>query len=98
MKRIYRYTIYPLPEQEITINALVEDGVVVHPRTQVLKIDTIRDEPSMWCLIDTDMPTTEIKLKLYGTGWELPDTIDSKNYLGSFIWNDSEIYHIFFEG
>ena len=95
MKRIYRYPIKLEKEQKICINALCENGVYIRPRQQVLKVDTIRGIPSIWCLVDTNAYETEINLYIYGTGWDISDYAETRNYLGSFIIDDAEIYHVF---
>lgn len=97
MKRIYRYPIKLETEQEICINGLCENWTYVHPRKQVLKVDTIRGIPSIWCLVDTNAYETKIKLRIYGTGWDMPEDVEKRNYLGSFIIEDAEIYHVFID-
>lgn len=97
MKRIYRYPITFQKEQEIHINALYENGAYIRPRQQVLKVDTIRGIPSIWCLVDTGACEVKIKLRIYGTGWDIPEDIETRDYLGSFIVEDAEIYHVFID-
>ena len=94
-KVIYRYPIKLVEEQEIYINSSGDyDGV----KKQILKIDTIRDIPFMWCLVQPNAPKRKVKLRLYGTGWEMPEDILRQNYLGSFILEDyGEIYHVFID-
>lgn len=67
-KTIYRYPIKFAEEQEIEINALQENGIYLAPKKQILKIDTIRDIPSVWFLVQPDAPKRKVKLRLYGTG------------------------------
>jgi hypothetical protein len=97
-KVIYRYPIKLVEEQEIEINGLQEDYRYVSAKKQIIKIDTIRGIPSMWCLVQPNAPKRKVKLHLYGTGWEMSEDILRQNYLGSFILKDyGEIYHVFID-
>ena len=97
-KVIYRYPIKLVEEQEIEINALREDGRYLAPKKQVLKIGIIRGIPSMWCLVQPNAPIRKIKIRLYGTGWKMPEDVWKHTYLGSFIFEDcGEIYHVFID-
>ena len=52
----------------------------------------------MWCLVQPNAPKRKVKLRLYGTGWEMSEDILRQNYLGSFILEDcGEIYHVFID-
>lgn len=96
-KAIYRYPIKLVEEQEIEINALKEDYRYLPAKKQILKIDTIRGIPSIWCLVQPNEIKRKVKLRLYGTGWEMSEDIQRQNYIGSFILGDCEIYHIFID-
>lgn len=97
MKAIYRYPIEFKLEQDFFINGLVEDGKFVLAKEQVLKVDVIRGIPSIWFMVNKNAPKINVKLYLFGTGWEIPEDIKKKDYLGSFIMDNAEIYHIFME-
>ena len=97
MRTIYRYDIKLQEEQEIYVPELSFGNMRTAFQGQVLKVDMIRGIPSIWCLVDTDMPSRKVKIHLVGTGWVVPDNILNGDYLGSFIIGDSEIYHLFVE-
>ena len=95
MRTIYRYSLKPTEEQEIMINGLSDTTSI---REQILKVDTIRGIPSIWCLVDNEAPLEPLKIKLYGTGWPITNKeINKDNYLGSFFLGSTEIYHVFLE-
>ena len=95
MRIIYRYSLKLTERQEIMINGLKNTKNI---REQILKVDTIRGIPSIWCLVDTEAPIKSLKIRLYGTGWPINNKeINKSNYLGSFFLYDSEIYHLFLE-
>ena len=99
-RKIFRYPLELKEAQEILIpGCLKEDSDIIEisVRDQVIKVDTIRGIPSIWCILDEGRPLRRLKLNLYGTGLEAPKA-KPENYLGSFMIMDSEIYHIFIDG
>lgn len=97
MRTIYRFNIgFGCPE--INVHGLTENGIQVPFKDQILKIDVIRGIPSMWCLVDTDIPEEPHRFMTYGTGWPVGADVNAKNYVGSFIFSEcGEIYHVFLE-
>lgn len=98
MNSIFRYPLELKETQEILINSLPkEDSLATYrARDQIIKVGSIREIPSIWCIVNPNAPKIKLKLKLYGTGWDSPKA-KPENYLGSFTIMDSEIYHIFID-
>ena len=97
MKTIHRFKI-GFGCTEINIHGLAEKGIQVPFKDQILKIDVIRGIPSIWCLVDTDIPEEPHRLMTYGTGWPVGADVSAKDYVGSFIFSEyGEIYHVFLE-
>lgn len=94
MKTIYRYHVNFI-RQPVLVPGFRKDGELVPFKEQVIKVDVIRGMPSIWCLVDTDENDIERNISVVGTGWSVKDTDGKENYLGSFIYEDSEIYHLF---
>ena len=95
MQTIYRYNLKLTEEQTISFPSLAESGRMLEPHEQVLKVDIIRGIPSIWVLVDTELPECELPLTIYGTGWSTHKA--REQYLGSVIFDDSgEIYHVFY--
>ena len=92
MKTIYRYQIPFLGQP---IKAPIDPTEPI--KEQILKVDIIRGEPSIWILCDTDFPEREINIRVYGTGFSMERVHTKENYLGSFIIGESEIYHCFLD-
>lgn len=93
MTTIYRYDLTPaLMGQECIIHIPYLSGTVTL-KDQLCKVDLIRDIPSVWFMVDTDLPLETYSITAYGTGWDMGTTIP-QDYLGSIILEDyGEIYH-----
>ncbi len=55
-----------------------------------------QDIVCVWVLVDTLTPTQEGTFLTFGTGWELPDDIKSKTFIGT-VKTGMFIWHIFFD-
>lgn len=72
MKAIYKYRI---PFMETS-------KVVLHKDAKVLRIDGFDGALWLWAIVDTEQPLVERTFYLYKTGGQMPDDIDTYNYLG----------------
>ena len=85
MMKIWKYSIIaPTCDFEMPINA------------QILCVQVQRDIPQIWALVNSDNPKTIRKIRVYGTGHDIPD--NPGIYIGTFQVNGGTyIYHVFEE-
>ena len=71
------------------------EGVVSMPAdAEILAVQTQRDYPYIWAIVDPEKPVDERRVKVYGTGHQLPDK--PGKYLGTFqLANGALVYHAF---
>lgn len=92
MRRIYKYPLITTDVQTIKVPGLVGASGF---KEQVLKIDSQRNIPCLWCLVDDEEPEQEITLVIVGTGNPMP-FMSKDDYLGSYMVFEGEfVGHIF---
>ena len=77
MKRIYRKTI------EITDSQVISDFGLV----RVLAVEDRRGEPEVWYELEDDGPPMSITLRVFGTGFILPE--NPGTYIGHFLAHEN---------
>ena len=93
MKTIYKYELDTIPEQTLSIPEYNEP----------LFVKMQRGVPCIWFLVNPDTNSKNVKIKIYGTGHNIPDTAfksDSCNiqeqYVGSFMeLSENLVWHVF---
>ncbi|MGL5912788.1 MAG: DUF7352 domain-containing protein [Bacteroidales bacterium] len=86
MKTIYKYPIEVTNEQTIKL-----------PKgAKILTIQTQRETPCIWAMIDkTEQETEEVELRVHGTGHDVPDS-ETLRYIGTFqLHGGSLVFHTF---
>lgn len=85
MKVIYKYII------EIEDEILLE----IPQHAQILSIQTQKDKPCIWAVVETDNPIVKRNLKLIGTGHEIKNYMNC-NFIGTFQVHDGAgVFHLF---
>lgn len=97
MKKVFRYELDFSLNKKGYLQCELEVPLSDYKNTKdcLLKLDVIRDVPSIWFLVDTSVPKQKVNICCFGTGWDIPDEFSKENYLGSFIIDGAEIYHCF---
>lgn len=83
-KSIWKFPIRILDEQTIVMpaGAKILFGAVQH------------GIPNVWAEVDIYAPQVERTIRIYGTGWQLPDA--PGRYIGTFMMYDGyEVYHAY---
>ena len=85
--KIFKYPFHITPQQSVSL-----------PRfSKILKVDTQREVPCIWAMVDPTEKMEEHDLFIFGTGHDLPEDIEANyNYIGT-IQTTEEIYvwHVF---
>lgn len=85
MKRIYKYPLSIAPVQTLGIPA----------GATLLTVQTQRNQPCLWALVDPERLQEEVRLRMVGTGHEFEDA-DQWEYLGSFQLDAGMlVFHVF---
>lgn len=68
--------------------------VVMPMQSKVLSIQVQRGEPTMWALVETDLPKVTREFRVRGTGHEIGD--DCGPFIGTFQLHDGAlVFHLF---
>lgn len=63
---------------------------------KILKAGTQKGVPTLWALVDTEKPETEIEILIYYTGSEIEQDLSRIEHLGTLLLHKEElIIHIF---
>ena len=86
-------TIHKFPlDGNAEVNVLMMPG-----DADILCVDVQRGVPCVWARLDTRAPKREWRVRVYGTGHELPADVPL-HYIGTFLWvGGAEVYHVFNE-
>jgi hypothetical protein len=84
MKTIHKY---PL---EVGMNILEV------PYLKILNVINQYNKPTLYVIVDTEMPYKEIQVIVAGTGWELEDNVLDNNYVGT-VNTGSFVWHVFYK-
>ncbi len=86
MKTIFKYPLLMLVKQKI----LIPKG------GEILRVQTQREIPNIWVLVDTEKENQQRTIGIYGTGFVLPSDLDKRQYIGTFeLLRGEKIYHVF---
>lgn len=94
MRRIYKYPIMS-DFVKIKIPVLVENGVEVDFKSQVLHLDYQNKIPCLWILVDTGARIATRCIETFGTGFEIPENILLRDFLGT-LQNPPYVWHFFY--
>ena len=83
MKKIYKYEL-PIGGHTITIDDPIE---------KVLSIQLQYGGPTMWAMIDFDLPNKSTHIISVGTGWEITAGVDE--YIGTVQDEQGFVWHYF---
>ena len=61
-------------------------------KSEIMDIQMQKGKPVMWALVDTTTDEIEVKINMYGTGWETYRNISKDEYLatvqdGELVWH-----------
>lgn len=85
MKRVYKY-----PLQVDDINTLEVPGGY---NSKVLSVQVQGNTPCAWILVNPDLPTSPIKLRIAGTGHDIHEEVE---FIDSFQMMDGRlVFHAF---
>ena len=61
-------------------------------KSEIMDIQMQNGNLVMWALVDTESKNIEVKINMYGTGWEIKDNRTKDEYLatvqdGEFVWH-----------
>lgn len=85
MEKIYKYHIEVTDEQQVSL-----------PKgAQILTVQTQQEQPCIWVLVDPQMPTELVTIRVHGTGHDVPDS-DNLKYIGTFqMMGGGLVFHTF---
>lgn len=63
-------------------------------KSKIMDIQIQHDKPMMWALVDPSTEDIEVKINMYGTGWELQDEVLNHEYLAS-VQDGIYVWHFF---
>ena len=80
--RIYKYNLNLVSNQMVSIPS----------KSEIMDIQMQNGIPVMWALVDIDSKNIDIKIKMYGTGQSLGDSLEDHEYLATvqdspFVWH-----------
>jgi hypothetical protein len=61
-------------------------------KSEIMDIQMQKGKPVMWALVDTSTDEIEVKINMYGTGWETYENVLKDEYLatvqdGELVWH-----------
>lgn len=84
-KRIYKYP----------LKISMDQTVRVPKDADFLTIQTQRDQPCIWALVDLDQPLEDVAIRTVGTGHPFEDA-GAWQYLGTYQTDDALlVFHVF---
>ena len=87
MKKIFKYELEVVANQEIEMPGGAE----------ILCVQSQKKIMCLWAVVDPEMATQTRKIRIHGTGHDIPDT-DSLSYIGTVQMLDGQlIWHVFEE-
>lgn len=85
MKKIFKY--------ELPING--SRGIIRCGLCRWLEVQSQNGWPYVWAIVDDSAPQIDYEIISIGTGWELPDTCNEGNYLGTVQDSSGFVWHYF---
>lgn len=82
---------------KFTLEIVDTQTVCMHLPVQLLTVQVQRGKPCLWALVDTDAPSVDVVIAMYGTGFDMPDWLPGlgPKYLASFQMHDKLVCHVF---
>lgn len=63
---------------------------------EILSVQTQRDEPQLWALVDPDAPKAKRQFHVYGTGWDVEQ--ENLRFIGTVqMRGGAFVFHVFEE-
>ena len=61
-------------------------------KSEIMDIQMQNGKPVMWALVNPESKNIEVKINMYGTGWETRENTSKDEYLstvqdGKFVWH-----------
>jgi hypothetical protein len=66
------------------------------PYIKILDVIEQRRIPTLYAMVDTDMPNKKLQVIVAGTGWELEDNVLDSNFLRT-ITDGLYVWHVFYK-
>lgn len=83
MKKVYKYKLN-----------LIETQVIKLPcKREILTVGTQESMPVLWALVDQDAMYEDVKIRMYGTGHNMPPDIHIQ-YISTIFYHDL-VFHVF---
>lgn len=87
MKKVFKYQIEARDSQTITMPKGAE----------ILTVQVQHGEPCIWALVNPDNEPEEVKLRIHGTGHNVPSS-ELLSYIGTFqLHGGNFVFHVFRE-
>ena len=85
MKTIYKYQLYGTQ----TVIEMPVGASILFLQLQ----DTV---PTIWALVDQDQDhKVPVTFYTYGTGWDVPESIDARDFVGTYKTPNGYVFHVF---
>lgn len=83
-------TIYKFP-------LLVTDTQVIEitGEPKFLNIDVQHDIPCIWAEVDPNAPKVKITILTYGTGHPINVPSEERNFIGTYLYRNDLVFHVF---
>ena len=72
-----------------------EQIIKIPERSEILDIQLQNGIPVMWAKVDPESEDIEIKINMYGTGWEINDDDTTEDIYLSTVQDGSFVWHFF---
>jgi len=82
MKRIFKYP--------LSVGAC---AIQTHAGATLLTVAAQGEIPHVWAIVDDSAPAAVRMIAVYGTGWELPDSLGV--YVGTAVTRQGFVWHVF---
>ncbi len=80
---------YPIPTKD-------SFSLLLPKEAKILAVQTQKNNPCIWALVDTNAPNETRRFRLAGTGHPIDENMDDLNYIGTFQMLDGVlIWHLF---
>lgn len=88
MKTIYKYPIKIADKQSFPMPV----------GANILTLQTQNGNPFIWAMIDTEVPTEEVSIRVYGTSYPISES-SNLEYIGTFhaMYGRNLVFHVFKE-
>lgn len=85
MKTVHKYALGLPNKHDVVVLAMPLGSEILHIGPQ-------HDRPMVWAMVDPAMPLVDYKLKVFGTGFEIPERYTKSDYVGTvfsggFVWH-----------